>query len=437
MPAWLPLPRPTARLRLTLFYSAMFAVSGVGLLAITYLVLGGGRPVTFGLSDGLSPTNAGRATGPGHLQASALHHVPGMSPQQALLRAAIALAIMAVASVVLGWVVAGRVLRPVRTMSATARRISAGNLNERLALTGPDDEFTELGETLNGLLARLEAAFESQRHFVANASHELRTPVTVERALLEVALADPGATADTLRTACEQALASGEQQERLIEALLTLASSEQGLARRERFDLAEVTGNVLRSRRHEADRRGLMLNALLSTAPAVGDPELAESLIANLVDNALRYNSQRGWVEVVTLGNPQGSTIMVRNTGPLVPAEEVTRLFRPFQRLNRDRTGHAGGHGLGLAIVQAIAAAHGADLRASPRPAGGLEVEVRFPTSPAGRNGSAPQASREPFSRAARLNPCGDSPESQRHLTATPVAAARRAANAEPDASQG
>jgi signal transduction histidine kinase len=142
----------------------------------------------------------------------------------------------------------------------------------------------------------------------------------------------------------------------------------------------------------------------------VGDPELAESLIANLVDNALRYNSQRGWVEVVTLDNPQGAAIMVRNSGPLVPAEEVTRLFRPFQRLSRDRTRHAGGHGLGLAIVQAIAAAHGADLRARPRPAGGLDVEVHFPSG---------------------------SPHTQRHLTATPVAAVRRAANAEPDASQG
>jgi signal transduction histidine kinase len=376
----------------------MFIASGAGLLAITYTLMGGSNGLGFTDRYG-GPSAPREPTGPAHV--GALHQAPGLSPQQALLRAAIALAVMAVASVVLGWIVAGRMLRPVRTMSAAARRISAGNLHERLGVAGPDDEFTELGATFDDLLARLEAAFDSQRHFVANASHELRTPVTVERATLEVALADPDATAETLRSACEQALASGEQQERLIDSLLTLASSEQGLARRERFDLAEVGGNVLQTRRHEADRRGLMLNALLSPAPAVGDPGLAESLIANLVDNALRYNSQRGWVEVITRGGPGGATIMVRNTGPLVPAEAVARLFRPFQRLDRDRTRHAGGHGLGLAIVEAIAAAHGADLRARPRRAGGLAVEVHFRTAAASRNGSAPQAPREPSAASA------------------------------------
>jgi signal transduction histidine kinase len=395
-PAWLRLPRPTARLRLTLLYSAMFILSGAGLLAITYELMGGGGAL--GLTDANHPPHdAGMPNARASVHSGFLNRAPGLSPQQALLWAAIALGIMAAASVVLGWIVAGRVLRPVRTMSAAARRISAGNLSERLALSGPDDEFTELGATFDDLLGRLEAAFDSQRHFVANASHELRTPVTVERALLEVALADPHATTDTLRSACEQALASGEQQERLIDSLLTLATSERGLARWERFDLSEVTGNVLRSRRHEADRRGLMLNTLLRPAPALGDPELAESLIANLVDNALRYNSPQGWVEVVTREGSRGATIMVRNTGPLVPAEAVARLFRPFQRLNRDRTRHAGGHGLGLAIVQAIATAHDAHIDASPRAAGGLEVSVRFAplTRPdAGRNGSAEELQR-------------------------------------------
>lgn len=393
MASRLPLPRPTARLRLTLFYSALFIASGAGLLAITYVLMGGSHGLGLTASHGGHPMSGLPA---GNAEVRTVHQGPGMSPQQALLRAGGAFAIMAAVSLVLGWIVAGRVLRPVRTMSAAARRITAGNLNERLAQTGPDDEFTELGATFNGLLGRLEAAFESQRRFVANASHELRTPVTVERALLEVALADPDATADTLRKACEQALASGEQQERLIEALLTLASSEQGLAQREQFDLAEVTGNVLRSRLPEADRRALTLHTQLRAAPALGDPELAESLVANLVDNAMRYNSQPGWIEVVTCDGSQGATIIVRNSGPLIPAEAVARLFRPFQRLDRDRTRHTGGHGLGLAIVQAIAAAHRADLQARPRQAGGLDVEVHFHTAMAGRNGSTPQAPSQP-----------------------------------------
>jgi signal transduction histidine kinase len=387
-PAWLGLPRPTARLRLTLFYSGMFLASGAGLLAITYVLLGGGHAL---FTASYVPPPGGRAPGPG-AQFGTVQQVHSLSLQQALIDSGIALAIMAAASVLLGWVWAGRVLRPVRTISATARRISAGNLHERLALTGPDDEFKELGETLDDLLGRLEAAFESQRHFVANASHELRTPVTVERALLEVALADPGATADTLRSACEQALASGEHQERLIEALLTLATSERGLERWERFDLAAVTGNVLRSRRQEANRRGLGLHAQLSPAPALGDPELAESLVANLVDNALRYNTERGWVEVVTLDGPQGATIAVRNPGPVVPTEAVARLFRPFQRLERNRTRHTAGHGLGLAIVRAIVTAHGGHIDARPRTSGGIDISVSFvpPAHPSAcRNESA------------------------------------------------
>jgi signal transduction histidine kinase len=374
-PAWLRPPRPTARLRLTLFYSAMFIVSGAGLLAITYILMGGssGLRLTSGYGG---PSASGAPAGP--RQGGTLYQAPGLSPQQALDRAAIALAIMAVASVVLGWIVAGRVLRPVRTMSAAARRISAGNLHGRLAVAGPDDEFTELGQTFDDLLGRLEAAFESQRHFVANASHELRTPVTVERAILQVALANPDATTDTLRSACEQALASGEQQERLIEALLTLASSERGLDRWEAFDLAAVTGEVLNARRQVADRGGVRVQSRLTPAPALGDPSLARSLVANLVDNALRYNSAGGWVEVLTGDGQRGATVTVANSGPPVPAEEVARLFRPFQRLQRGRTRHVAGHGLGLAIVQAIANAHGARIDARPIAAGGLEISVFF-----------------------------------------------------------
>jgi signal transduction histidine kinase len=300
---------------------------------------------------------------------------------QLLIKSGIALAIMAVASMGLGWLIAGRALRPLHKITSAAREISASNLHERLALKGPDDELTELGDTFDGLLSRLESSFQSQRQFVANASHELRTPLTVERALLEVALADPDGDYESLRAACERVLASSEEQERLIEALLTLASSERGLERREPLDLGALTDGALDARRVEIERRGLSLSATTDPAPVLGDPRLIERLVANLIDNALRHNMVGGQVEVATgLREPaRDSVISVSNSGPVVPAKEVERLFQPFQRLAPDRTGHSDGHGLGLSIVHAIATAHGATLTARARGEGGLAVEVSFP----------------------------------------------------------
>jgi signal transduction histidine kinase len=277
-----------------------------------------------------------------------------------------------VVSVFVGWVVSGRFLRPLRTMTATARDISASNLHRRLGPTGRNDELTVLAATLDDLFTRLEAAFEAQRRFVANASHELRTPLTAERTLLQVALADPDDEA--LRAACRDVLALGRDQERLIDALLTLASSEQGIERREPFDLAAVASGVLRTRSSRDPR----VVAALSAAPATGDPRLVESLVANLVDNALRHNVPGGTVEVATAAFDGRARIAVRNTGPVVPPDQVDRLFEPFQRLGGQRLRHTDGHGLGLAIVRAIATAHGASLTARARPAGGLEVEVIF-----------------------------------------------------------
>jgi signal transduction histidine kinase len=200
------------------------------------------------------------------------------------------------------------------------------------------------------------------------------------RTLLQVALADPEATVQTLRSACGEVLALGEQQERLIEALLTLASSERGIEQREPFDLAEIAEKVLLVRREEAARRGIRVDAALSAAPAAGDPSLAESLVANLVDNALRHNLPGGQVEISTTTVTGRASILVRNTGSVIRPDEVARLFRPFQQLGQQRVRHAGGHGLGLAIVHAIASAHGAALTASARPEGGLDIEVSFPS---------------------------------------------------------
>jgi signal transduction histidine kinase len=288
---------------------------------------------------------------------------------------AVSLAALVLVSIGLGWLVAGRFLRPLRTITATARDISASNLHRRLGPSGRADEFGELAVTLDELFERLEAAFASQRHFVANASHELRTPLTAERTLLQVALADPDATVESLRAACREVLALGAGQERLIDALLTLASGEQGVERREPFDLADVARGVLLSRR----AANLTVETALEAAPASGDPRLVESLVANLVDNALRYNTPGGRVEVVTARVEGGARIVVRNSGPIVPVEEVDRLFEPFQQLHGRRIRHGEGHGLGLAIVRAIARAHGAALVARARPAGGLDVAVTFP----------------------------------------------------------
>jgi len=306
---------------------------------------------------------------------------------QLLIESGVALGIMAVASVGLGWLMAGRVLSPLRTITAAARRISARSLHQRIAMSGPDDELKELGDTFDQLLGRLDASFRAQRQFVANASHELRTPLARQRTLLEVALRDKQATNASLRTACERALAAGEQQERLIAALLTLARGERGLDAFEPFDLGAVATGALAGVRDEAEARGVTVTADLGAAPALGDSRLAEQLAANLADNAIRYNVAGGQVEIGTGDRDGRAFLTVSNTGPVIPPDQLGRLFQPFQRLDPGRSGSGperGGLGLGLAIVSAIAAAHGAELRAVTRAAGGLAVEVVFPATPAG-----------------------------------------------------
>jgi signal transduction histidine kinase len=323
--------------------------------------------------------------------AAAVHQLAQVGPVQAAQRAAdshqllvnsgIALAIVAVLALLAGWVVAGRMLRPIRIITRTARRISSTSLHERLALDGPQDELKELGDTLDDLFGRLDAAFEAQRQFVANASHELRAPLTRQRALIQVALADPDANFASLRTAHERALASEQQLEQMIDALLTLTRGQAGLERSQHLDLASLASEALLARESEAAVRDLDVHETLSPAPTVGDPRLVEHLIANLLDNAIRHNIPEGHVEITTGTRRQQAFLMIANSGPAIRPEEVPRLMQPFQRLQGTRTNHAGGNGLGLAIVGAIAAAHRATLTAQPRPDGGLTVEVTFPST--------------------------------------------------------
>jgi signal transduction histidine kinase len=292
---------------------------------------------------------------------------------------AIAHGLVAVGSVALGWLIAGRVLRPVRTISAAARRISASSLDERLSLDGPDDEFRELAATLDGLLERLEGSFDSQRRFVANASHELRTPLTLDRALLERALRHPRPTPALWRTTCERLLVSSQQQDHLIEALLTLARSEGRVNRHEPFELSGVIDSVLLSPELDAGTMGLHVRTETGPAPVSGDPRLVERLVRNLVDNAIRYNQPAGWVGIMAGTRSGHAALTVTNTGPAVPAADIDRIFQPFQRLASHRSSQQDGTGLGLSIVKAIADAHGATISAAPRPDGGLSIEVSFP----------------------------------------------------------
>jgi len=352
------LRRPILRVQLTLLYSGLF----LGVLAAVLLATN----VLFVRSSARAGPN------PGVQQATTTHQFDFGPAALGLIAAVVALAG--------AWWLAGRFLRPLRAITTTAQEISATNLNRRLSLAGPDDELTELGKTLDELFGRLEASFESQRHFVANASHELRTPLAGQRTLLQVALADPEASVEGLRAACEEALRLGEQQERLVDALLTMATGERGVERWEPFDLGQLTDRVVLARRHEAERRGIHIDATLVAASALGDPTLVESLVANLVDNAVRHNLDGGRVEISTRSTPGRATVTVSNTGPVVSSADIERLFQPFQQTGNERVRHSDGHGLGLPIVRAIADAHRADVSARPRPGGGLEIEVSFPS---------------------------------------------------------
>jgi signal transduction histidine kinase len=352
--------RPTLRTQLTLLYGGLLAALGGGLLFLLVPLQG----------------SASVQAGP---HAAAIAAALNTAERNKEIIGAIALPVVVLLAVAGGWLIAGRLLRPLRTITATARDISASNLSRRLALGRRDDEFAELGETLDDLFGRLEAAFASQRHFVANASHELRTPLAAERALLQVALADPGATAATLRSTCEEALALGDRQERLIAALLTLASGEGGVEEWEPFDLTEITGHVVAARLQDAGQRGIEVSTALSAAAATGDPRLVESLVTNLVDNAIRYNVTGGRVAISTVRIAGKAVLRISNTGAQIPPDQVERLFEPFQRLGGVRTRSGDGYGLGLSIVRAIASAHGATLTSRAQPEGGLDIEVSFP----------------------------------------------------------
>jgi signal transduction histidine kinase len=272
-----------------------------------------------------------------------------------------------------GWIVAGRILRPVHRLTAAARAATDQNLSQRIALQGPRDELRELADTFDTMLERLDRAFTSQRQFIANASHELRTPLTVMRTAMDVVLAKPEPTRDELASMTAEVRQAVDHAERLIEVLLILARNDQARVLTDPLDLAAVAEDALEER--TAD--GITTITTLDEAPVTGDGMLLERLVANLLDNAERYNVAGGTVSISTTSDDGASLVRVVNTGPVVPPDQVDRLFLPFARLD-DRTRHDG-FGLGLALVSSIATVHSGTVHATAVSTGGLDITVRLP----------------------------------------------------------
>ena len=393
--------RRPVRLRLTLVYSGLFLAAGAALLAVTYgLVaqsLSTTPPPAAGSqasqyvdqalqackSENLDPVAMAKCE---NVAEQSLNGVSKASEEFQRSRtlahlldySLAALAAIVVTSAWLGWIVAGRALRPVHAITAAARRASEENLGERIALDGPDDELKELADTFDAMLGRLDAAFASQRRFVANASHELRTPLTVMRTAIDVTLAKPTRTPAQLETMAVEVRHAADRAEALIEALLTLARSDRGTEPREPLDVAVLAEDALDAAAPAIRAHPVTVQAVLEPAPAVGDPVLVERLVTNLIDNAVRHNVPDGWVQVATGTRAGMAFVDVANGGPLIPPELVPSLFEPFRRLS-DRAGSPDGMGLGLSIVRSVALAHRGYATARPRPAGGLEITVSLP----------------------------------------------------------
>ncbi|WP_053204398.1 sensor histidine kinase [Jiangella muralis] len=380
----------TVRLRYTALYGALFLLSGAALLAIAYLLSLDDVSRTEPLDDPASQRSAlaQAQLRIGDLEAQ-LAQVQADQSHQLLTGSAIALAVMTVVSIVLGHLVAGRVLRPLRTITAATQRITADNLHERLALAGPADEVTDLADTIDGLLDRLESSFTAQRRFVANASHELRTPLATMRASLDVAVAKPEpapaqtvALADRVRTELDLV-------DRLLEALLTLAHAQVGgSADSVPVSLGRVTAAALRTRAADIADKHLTVDDrdLQDGAWTQGNQTLLSRMVDNVIDNAIVHNQAGGWIRVETTTHDASVVLAVETGGEVLAQEQVAALSQPFRRLGGERTGSDTGSGLGLSIVAAIASTHQGRLDLRARPRGGLAVTITLPSAetPAG-----------------------------------------------------
>jgi len=413
--------RPTVRLKLTMAYGGLFLLAGAILLTLNYALVRSslGKPapqvgVTFtapaagggaGLSGKETQVFVGSAGVPrpgvtvpepvtpdGRKVSDVLRDLTNSyrnkTLHQLVVKSLQALGLMGLVSVGFGWGLSGRVLSPLHRMTAAARRLSEENLHERIALDGPDDELKELADTFDAMLGRLEAAFESQKRFVANASHELRTPLSIIRTEVDVALANPDAGPEELRRMGEVVRRATERSDALIDGLLVLARSDRGPAARAPVDMADLAEEALAQAAAEAAAAGVATSGRFDPAPTAGDDALLGRLAGNLIENAIRHNESGGRLDVVTGpaeaagGGPGEVRLAVANTGPVIEPGEVDGLFEPFRRLGAERLAGRGA-GLGLSIVRSVVAAHGGRIAARPRPGGGLVVEVFLPRADA------------------------------------------------------
>jgi signal transduction histidine kinase len=365
-------------------YTGLFAVCGAVVVAVSYILVAqleppGQRqraPASFvALCHSEHPSDRILAKCNAYFQLQGAQHQRDLTLSHLLQYSLITLAIVIALAAILGWIAAGRVLRPVHLITAAARTASEHNLSTRVALHGPRDELSELAETFDEMLDRLQAAFEGQQRFISNASHELRTPLAVMRATVDVVLDNPASTPGDLRGMAADIRDAIDHAEHLIGALLILARNERGLTVHEQVDLATAAEDVLDT----ADLSNRQVHARLEPAVVSGDPVLTERLIANLVDNAIRYNADAGEIWISTRTVAGSSQLTVANTGPVVSRADANRIFQPFQRLS-DRTSHEG-FGLGLTIVASIAAIHGGTATAQPRDQGGLSITVMIPSA--------------------------------------------------------
>jgi signal transduction histidine kinase len=383
-------------MRLTVLYGALFVVSGAVLLAITSGVVVSSSRVSATVANQAASSPLTRdqiriRELQAELAAAESQIHSGVS-HGLLVGSAIALGIMTVISVVLGWIVAGRVLRPLRQMTTATRRISADSLHERLAVTGPGDEMKDLADTIDGLLGRLEGAFEAQRRFVANASHELRTPLTTMRASVDVAVAKPEPVPAQTIALADRLRGELDRVDGLLDGFLALARAQHGdMPGQATLSLEYVTAAALAVRADAIAARHLTVHHVTGAGGTwvTGSQPLLCRMVDNVIDNAIGHNRDGGWISITTESDEHLARLVVETGGDVLDADQVSQLTQPFRRLGADRTGSDHGSGLGLSIVEAIATAHGGTLDLRARAEGGLRVSIALPLAAAGQRPGA------------------------------------------------